>query len=91
MSGLLTSSTVIAAVGVAAGTVTTLCWLPQVVRVLRTRDTAAISLWAYLAFASGVGLWLVYGLLRGDLPLIVANLVTLLLSLAIIGLKLRHG
>ena len=79
------------AVGYSAAMITTLCWLPQAVRILRTRDTRAISLASYSAFAAGVGLWLIYGLFIGNLPVIVANAVTLALTLAIVLLKVRFG
>ena len=79
------------AVGFAAAMLTTLCWLPQAVRVIRTRDTRAISLWAQALFAGGILLWLVYGLALMSWPLIAANAVTFLLTSVIIALKLRYG
>ncbi|MBS9475555.1 SemiSWEET family sugar transporter [Ancylobacter radicis] len=78
-------------IGGAAALLTTLCWLPQALKILRTRETRDLSLIAYLAFAGGVGLWLVYGLLIGSIPVIAANAVTLLLLLGILSLKLRYG
>lgn len=78
-------------IGALAATLTTLCWLPQAVRVIRTRETRALSLITQVAFAGGVFLWLIYGLLVGSWPLIVANLVTFMLVLVIIGMKLRFG
>lgn len=83
--------TVISSIGLAAAFVTTICWLPQAIRIIRTRETRAISLAAYGAFAFGIVLWLIYGVLKADLPLILANTVTLALQLTIIGLKLRYG
>ena len=58
--------------GFAAATLTTLCWLPQAVQTIRTRDTRAISLWTQAMFASGIVLWLLYGLLIASWPLIGA-------------------
>lgn len=58
---------------------------------LRERHTAGVSLATNLAFAAGVSLWLVYGVLIGSWPVIAANVVTLGFVLAIIGLKLRYG
>jgi MtN3 and saliva related transmembrane protein len=78
-------------VGTAGAVLTTLCWLPQAVRIVRTRDTHAISLPATAAFAAGIFCWLVYGVAIGDAPLIAANVITLALTLTILGLKLRHG
>ncbi|KUL95485.1 hypothetical protein DK26_10120 [Bosea sp. WAO] len=77
--------------GFAAATLTTLCWLPQAVQTIRTRDTRAISLWTQAMFASGIVLWLVYGLLIASWPLIGANAISLCLVSVILAMKLRHG
>jgi Uncharacterized conserved protein len=76
-------------VGSSAAVITTLCWLPQAVKIIRDKDASAISSSAYGALAFGVALWLVYGLMIGAVPVIAANAVTLLLVLAILGLKFR--
>ncbi len=78
-------------VGAAAALLTTLCWVPQAWRTIRTRDTRAISLVAQSAFLVGIGLWLVYGLLLGSWPLIAANGVSAVLVGTILSLKLRYG
>ena len=75
-------------VGLLAAAITTLCWIPQTVRILRTRDTRAISLPTQIAFTFGVALWLAYGILSGTLPVIVSNAVALPLVGAILVLKL---
>jgi MtN3 and saliva related transmembrane protein len=85
------TQTFINIVGTAAATLTTLCWLPQALHIIRTRDTAAISLLTYSAFGVGLVLWLCYGLLLGSWPIIGSNIVTLGPVLVIIALKLRHG
>jgi MtN3 and saliva related transmembrane protein len=77
--------------GFVAATLTTLCWVPQAVHTIRTRDTRAISLWTQGLFALGVLLWLCYGLFLGSWPLISANSVTLCLVLIILTMKLRYG
>ncbi len=79
------------AIGLLAALLTTAAFLPQVLHTLATRDTRGISLRMYVIFVAGVLLWLIYGLLVRDLPLILANAVTLLLAGAILILKLRHG
>ncbi|XXX79103.1 SemiSWEET transporter [Sorangium sp. So ce134] len=79
------------ALGLLAATLTTISFLPQVLRTLRTRDTRSISVGMYAAFVTGVGLWLVYGLLTGDMPIIVANAITFVLSGTVFILKLRYG
>ncbi|HET7681061.1 MAG TPA: SemiSWEET transporter [Xanthobacteraceae bacterium] len=78
-------------IGAGAATLTTICWLPQAFKVLRTQDTAAISLLTYSVFAVGLVLWLCYGILLGSWPIIGSNVVTLVPVIAIILLKLRHG
>jgi MtN3 and saliva related transmembrane protein len=77
--------------GLAAGACTTLAFLPQVIKTWRSRQTGDLSLIMFLVFCVGVVLWLAYGLLVGDLPLIVANAVTLVLGGTILFFKLRHG
>jgi MtN3 and saliva related transmembrane protein len=79
------------AVGALAAVLTTTCWLPQAVKIIRTQETRAISLPATLLFSTGLACWLAYGLALGDWPLIGSNALTLALSLMIVGLKLRHG
>ena len=78
-------------IGLAAGTCTTVAFLPQAVKAWRSRSTRDISLAMFLVFLAGVLLWLTYGIILGDLPLIVANGVTLVLAGSILVLKLRHG
>ena len=77
--------------GFAAALLSTLGWVPQAWRTIKTRDTRAISLWTQAILATAVALWLVYGLLIGSWPLIGANLVTLVLVLTILTMKLRYG
>jgi MtN3 and saliva related transmembrane protein len=78
-------------IGIVAATLTTLCWVPQAIKVVRTRHTRDLSLIAQAAFAAGVFLWLVYGALIGSWPLIVANAITLAVATTILFLKLRYG
>lgn len=76
------------AVGLAAGTLTTLAFVPQVTRVFRTRSTRDISLPTFVALVLGTALWLAYGFLLGEIPLIVANGVSLVLVSAVLWGKL---
>jgi len=78
-------------IGLAAAFCTTAAFLPQVIKTWRTRSTKDISLAMFLVFTSGIFLWLVYGLIIRDLPLIAANGVTFVLSGTILYFKLRHG
>lgn len=77
--------------GSIAAVLTTLCWIPQAVKVIRTRETRAISLTTQLGLTIGVVLWLFYGLFHVSWPLIGANAFTLVLLLVILIMKLRHG
>lgn len=77
-------------VGGLAAVLTTVSFVPQAWHTFRTRDVSGISLGMYSVFACGVGLWLVYGLLLGAWPIVVANGITLGLALAILAMKLRY-
>jgi MtN3 and saliva related transmembrane protein len=78
-------------IGASGATLTTLCWLPQALKVIREKETRALSLPATAAFTLGVVLWLIYGLAIGDGPLIGSNAVTLALMAVILAMKLRYG
>ncbi len=78
-------------IGSVAAALTTLSFVPQAVKTFKTRDVSGISLGMYTAFTLGVALWLVYGVLIGAWPVIIANAVTLVLALAILVMKLRFG
>lgn len=75
--------------GYAAAVLTTGSFIPQAVLTLRTRDVSGISAAMYAAFTMGVALWLAYGWLLGQWPVIVANAVTLALASTILALKFR--
>ena len=77
--------------GFAAAIMTTICWLPQAFRTIRTKDTKSLSLLTQSVFTCGVGLWLIYGILAGNAPVIFANGVTFILVAFILVLKLRYG
>lgn len=74
-------------IGFAAAFLTTVAFLPQTIKVVRTRDTRSISLAMYVLFTIGVALWLVYGMLIGSLPVVVANVFTLAQSGVILAIK----
>lgn len=77
------------AVGIVAGLLTTIAYVPQVVKVWRSRSAGDISLGMFLLMNVGIALWLAYGLLIGSPGLILANLVTLGLTLAVLVAKLK--
>jgi MtN3 and saliva related transmembrane protein len=77
-------------IGLLAGALTTFATFPQVVKAWKSKSTHDISLAMYLVLTSGVFLWLIYGIAIGDLPVILANAVTLVLVSFILGLKLKY-
>jgi MtN3 and saliva related transmembrane protein len=77
--------------GTVAAILTTVSFVPQALRIVRTRDTHSLSLPMYLVFTAGVGFWLGYGLVLGSWPMIVANAITFVLAVTILALKLRYG
>ena len=78
-------------VGYAAAFLTTCSFVPQAWLTFRTRDVRGISLGMYSVFTAGVALWLLYGVLLGAWPVVLANAITLLLAAAILAMKLRYG
>ncbi len=77
--------------GLVATCFTTSSFVPQVWRTWKTRDVSGISLASYLVITVGLALWLIYGWVRGDLPLIVANSVMVVLTGAITVMKLKFS
>lgn len=77
--------------GYLAAAMTTLAFVPQAVKTIRTKDTRGISLGMYVVFTIGIGFWLVYGIALGSMPMILSNIVTFLLSATILAMKLKHG
>jgi len=79
-------------IGYAAAVLTTGSFLPQAWQTFKTRDVGGISLGMYSVFVVGSTLWLTYGLLLAAWPIVIANAVTLALTIAILLMKLRfHG
>ena len=77
--------------GTVAGIFTTIAFLPQVIKVWRSRSARDISLGMYAIFATGVACWVVYGWILWMWPVIIANVVTLILVAVVIAMKLRWG
>jgi MtN3 and saliva related transmembrane protein len=75
-------------IGYLAAILTTVSFLPQVLRVVVTKKTRDISRNMYIVLSIGVFLWLVYGFMKSDLPIILANLLTLLFTLTILVFKI---
>ena len=77
-------------IGSIAAVLTTFAFLPQVIKVIKTKDTESIALGMYLMQVVGIGLWLVHGLVIQDLPLISANSISLILSAIILAYKIQY-
>lgn len=76
--------------GLLAGLLTTTAFVPQVLRTWRTKSANDLSTGMFIVFCSGVTLWLLYGILTRDLPVVVANAVTLMLALTILVMKFKY-
>lgn len=76
-------------IGYAAAVLGTICWIPQALQVWRTRDTRSLSLVAQVLFLVTVTLWLIYGLMIVDWPLILANIVSVTAMISIVTAKLK--
>ncbi|MAV06013.1 MAG: hypothetical protein CMI71_03385 [Candidatus Pelagibacter sp.] len=77
-------------IGFLAAFCTTIAFVPQALKVWKTRSTKDISLYMFIIFTFGVFSWLLYGIIISDLPIILANAVTLILSLFILVFKLKY-
>ena len=77
--------------GYVAAVLTTVSFLPQAIKTIRSQDTRGISLGMYSVFTVGVAFWLGYGIVLQSWPMIVSNIVTFALSTTILAMKLRHG
>lgn len=78
-------------IGLAAGFLTTVAFVPQVTKVWKDRSAKDLSLKTFIAFSTGVTLWLLYGVMLGKMPMILWNSVTLVLVGAILAMKLKFG
>ena len=78
-------------IGLFAAFCTTVAFVPQVVRTWKSRSTADISLGMFAFYSTGIFSWLVYGVAIHDIPLMASNGVTFVLSLIMLGFKLRFG
>ena len=78
-------------VGLLAGTLTTIAYVPQVVKSWRSGSTSDVSLTMFAIMVSGVTLWLIYGVFMHDIPIMVANGATLLLAGTVLVLKIKNG
>ena len=77
--------------GFVAGMLTTVAFVPQFTKIWKSRSANDISLPAFATFTVGVALWLAYGIVRAEPPIILWNAVTLVIALGILAMKVRHG
>lgn len=77
--------------GVTAGALTTTSFVPQVVKTWKTRHTKDISAFMFALLFLGILLWTVYGVMRRDLPVVLANGISLMLVSVMLVFKVRHG
>lgn len=76
--------------GIVAACLTTASFLPQAVQVIKTKETKGISLAMYLMFTTGILLWLIYGVMIKNIPIIAANSVTFVLAFIVLVMKIKH-
>ena len=81
---------IITIIGLAAAISTTSSFLPQAVETIRKKNTSGISLGMYSIFSFGTLLWLIYGIMDNDLPIIIANGITLIFACIILGYKIKY-
>ncbi len=77
-------------IGLLAAACTTFGFFPQLIKIIRTKKTEDISLYMYVILICGVILWEIYGIIIKDIPIIVANIVTLVLTISILALKIIY-
>jgi MtN3 and saliva related transmembrane protein len=76
--------------GLAAAFCTTISFLPQAVKTIKTKNTSGISLSMYAVFTTGTFLWFMYGIFGHDIPIIIANGITLIFAGIILGFKIKY-
>jgi len=77
--------------GILAGTLTTISFIPQVIKIYKSKDAKDLSIATFFIFSLGVSLWLLYGVLIQEWPIILANAITLVLISLIIIMKIKYG
>jgi MtN3 and saliva related transmembrane protein len=78
-------------IGLLAGVLTTIAFVPQLLKIYASKSGKDVSARMFIMFSAGVALWLIYGIMIGSLPVIIANTVTLGLAIAIMALKIRYS
>lgn len=78
-------------IGLIAGSLCAISFLPQVIKIYRTKRVEDLSLVTFSVFSLGVFLWLIYGILIRELPVVLTNSLVLILSLLIIAMKIKYS
>jgi len=76
--------------GYAAAFFSTVSFVPQVIKTLKTKDTSGISLLMYSVFTAGVALWLIFGIMTANMPVTIANVIVLILASMVLAMKIRY-
>jgi MtN3 and saliva related transmembrane protein len=79
------------AIGLAAGLLTTTSLVPQVTKIWKSKSAKDVSRRMFIAFCLGISLWLAYGVIKGDIPMMIWNSISLALALSILAMKLKFG
>jgi MtN3 and saliva related transmembrane protein len=77
-------------IGILAGTFTSLSLLPQLIKMIRAKEAGDISITMFLVLLAGLGLWVTYGILKEDWPIIITNSVSFLLNISILTLHMYY-
>jgi len=78
-------------IGFAAGFLTTVALIPQLQKIWKSKSATDVSLKMFIAFTIGIALWLAYGIIKQELPMMIWNSVSLALAATILGMKLKYG
>jgi len=78
-------------IGLIAGALTTISFLPQVIKTCKSKSTKDISMGMFVTFSTGILLWIFYGIAIHSTPIVITNVVTFLLVFVILVLKLKYG
>lgn len=78
-------------VGIVAGTLCAISFIPQVLKILKTKETKNLSLVTFMVFSAGVFLWLIYGIMIMEWPVIIANGVIFTLAILVVIMKIKYG
>ncbi|KYC52394.1 MAG: MtN3/saliva family protein [Candidatus Methanofastidiosum methylothiophilum] len=81
---------IITLIGLVAAFLTTASSIPQVIKTIKLKETRDISFWMWSLLSAGIFLWLIYGISKNDLPIILANGISMFLVLTVLSLKIKY-